>query len=80
MSRSCGAALAAWESGQCEAEDVLLQFITGNTDCGGDGSWLLTVLPDGAEYLGEQLEDYRGIPSGSERLYPSRDSWTQIAR
>ena len=63
--RSNDAMLAASESGQCKAEDMLLQFIAANPDSGGDGCWFLTILPDGAKYLAEQL---RGLPRDPVRL------------
>src|SRR5271170_493046 len=44
---------------------MLVQFVAANTDRGGDSSRLLAVLPDGPEYLAEQL---RGLTEDSVRL------------
>ena len=38
MLRHCDAMLPAGQGDQCEAEDVFLQFIASNTNCGGDSS------------------------------------------
>jgi hypothetical protein len=67
MPRQCDAMLPAGQGGKCEAEDVFLQFIAGNTNFGGDSSRShgtkpqpyrkpMTWLPNGSLTENQKLE------------------------